>query len=166
MQLIPLTRSPKFLHTAQPGVHDVAPREGSLPEELIESLAGILGRHTTTPGQCGFAVWNGFGATRDDVRSAPTFRVPAREYYLLAGPVGAVRESVLDSPWKQSPNLWWPGDHAWCVATEIDLNTTYIGCDERCRDAILSAPELETAAIAPSRNQLEKRPGQPMARGV
>jgi hypothetical protein len=66
------------------------------------------------------------------LRACPTFRVPAREYRLLAGPIDAVAESVVDSPWSQSPNLWWPHDHAWCVATEIDLNTTYIGCTEAC----------------------------------
>lgn len=27
----------------------------------------------------------------------------------------------------QSANLAWPSDHAWCIATEIDFNTTYIG---------------------------------------
>jgi hypothetical protein len=26
-----------------------------------------------------------------------------------------------------SANLWWPDDRAWCVATEIDFNTTYVG---------------------------------------
>ncbi len=27
----------------------------------------------------------------------------------------------------QTPNLWWPEDRAWFVATEIDLAWTYVG---------------------------------------
>lgn len=149
MQLIPLTGNGKFIHQAQPGVYDAPPREGSLPAEVVSSLLDVLARQTTTPDRCWFAVWNGFGAMRADVRTASTFRVPSREYHLLAGPIQAAAESMLDPPWTQSPNLWWPDDRSWCVATEIDLNTTYIGCDERCGREILDLPDLEAAAIKP-----------------
>jgi hypothetical protein len=27
----------------------------------------------------------------------------------------------------QSPNLWWPADRVWCVASDIDLPSTYLG---------------------------------------
>lgn len=147
MQLIPLVRSEKFIHEGEPGVYDHPPHEGSLPAELIAPLLGVLSRHTTTPDRCWFAVWMGFGATGASLRAAARFHLPARDYYLLEGPIGAASETVLDPPSRQSPNLWWPDDHAWCVATEIDLNTTYIGCSELCRDALLALPELETAAV-------------------
>lgn len=150
MQLNALAREVvRSQHHAQPGVYDVAPRVGSLPAELATPLADVLARHTGTPEQCWFAVWNGFGATRADVRSAPTFLLPAREYHLLVGPVWAAVESALDPPSDQSPNLWWPDDRAWCVATEIDLNTTYVGCNETCRAKILTAPGLEALPIDP-----------------
>jgi hypothetical protein len=32
----------------------------------------------------------------------------------------------------------------------LDLNTTYIGCDDACAEAILAAPELEVLAIDPA----------------
>lgn len=54
------------------------------------------------------------------------------------------------SNWHQSANLWWPDDHAWCVATEIDINTTYIACSEACRDDILAMPELEAFEVNPA----------------
>ncbi len=133
----------------QPGVYDFAPCAGSLPPELVEPLTAALTHYTTTPDRCWFAVWDGFGGTRADVRSAPAFHLLGRDYHLLTGPMGAVAESVLD-PGGQSPNLWWPDDEAWCVATEIDLNTTYIGCSEACGDAILAATELEALRIDPS----------------
>jgi hypothetical protein len=96
-------------------------------------------------------VWNGFGiSTREEVRAAPTFVVPAREYHLLHGPVDCITESVLDGLRHQSANIWWPEDRIWCVATEIDLNTTYIGCDDACRDAILALPGVEALEIDPA----------------
>jgi hypothetical protein len=150
MQLNALTGSSRSLHDPQPGVFDCAPEVGSLPPELAGPLAAALSRHTTTPNRCWFAVWNGFGGTRADVGSAPTFRVPAREYHLLAGPVQAAADNVLEPPSRQSPNLWWPEDRAWCVATEIDLNTTYVGCGDACRDAILALPEVEALPIDPA----------------
>lgn len=150
MQLNALTRSLKYQHQGQPGVYDVEPREGSLPTGLAMDLANVLARHTDAVDRCWFAVWNGFGATRDVVRSASTFRLPNREYYLLGGLLSGVTENALDPPWEQSPNLWWPDDRAWFVATEIDLNTTYIGCSEACRDEILATPELEALAIDPT----------------
>jgi hypothetical protein len=56
---------------------------------------------------------------------------------------------VLEAPW-QSPNLWWPDDHAWCVATEIDLKSTYVSCDEACAAEILARAELEALTIDPA----------------
>jgi hypothetical protein len=38
----------------------------------------------------------------------------------------------------------------WCVATEIDFNTTYVGCDERCCREILSLPDIESFAVDPA----------------
>jgi hypothetical protein len=152
MQLCALTGS---CHSetgeVQPGVYDHAPREGSLPTEVAGPLVRVLARHTMTPERCWFAIWNGFGAMPDDVRQAPTFHLPARDYHLLTGPVvAAADEDLIDAPWGQSANLWWPDDGAWCVATEIDLKTTYVGCDETCREDILAQSELEALPINPA----------------
>jgi hypothetical protein len=43
----------------------------------------------------------------------------------------------------QSPNLFWPADKAWCVATEIDLDSTYVGGSAALIAAILSDERLE-----------------------
>jgi hypothetical protein len=152
MQVRALTRAETYDYNLapQPGVYDVGPEVGSLPADSARALAGVLARHTGTPERCWFAVWNGFGATRSDVRGAPTFHLPARDYFLLAGPIEAASESALDGPGHQSPNLWWPDDRAWCVASEIDLDTTYIGCSEACRDEILAETDLETFAVDPA----------------
>jgi hypothetical protein len=150
MQLCALTGSHHFMNHPQPGVFDRPPRDGSLPPELAAHLATALAAHTATPDRCWFAVWNGFGGTPSHVRAAPTFRVPHREYHLLEGPVPAAAESFLEAPAMQLPNLWWPDDRAWCVASEIDLNTTYIGCDQATSDEIFALRDVEALAIDPA----------------
>jgi hypothetical protein len=150
MLLNALTGDYRFLHHPLPGVYDQPPLEGSLPFELADCLRAALATQTTTPTCCWFAVWNGFGGARVEVSRAATFQVPQREYHLLTGEVGAVSESAVEGPRYQSPNLWWPEDRAWCVATEIDLNTTYVGCNETCREALLALPDAEARSIDPA----------------
>lgn len=148
MQLGALTGCYRYEETAQPGVFDAPPRNGMLEPELAAPLAATLAHHTASGDSCWFAVWNGWGGIRSDVPRAPTFAVPSREFHLLAGPVEAAVENLGEWPGQQSPNLWWPDDRAWCVATEIDFKTTYIGCSEACSDEIL-ATELEAFPIDP-----------------
>ncbi len=45
--------------------------------------------------------------------------------------------------WGYSPNVWWPEDRAWCVATDIDLCDTYVGGSLECVQAVLDHPDLE-----------------------
>ena len=151
VQLGSITGSERYEWAGQPGVFDQPPETGNLPRELLDPLVAVLARHTSTPGTCYFAVWEGWGSLPPEVRSAPTFSVPQRAYHLLAGPADAVRE--LADAWQpygtQSPNLWWPQDHAWCVATEVDLKTTYIGADRSCAQELISLPEVEAATVPP-----------------
>jgi hypothetical protein len=150
MQLDVLTGEPDHRsNEPQPGVFDFRPRDGTLPPELVGPLARALASHTTTPERCWFAVWEGWGDIRSDVARAPKFEVPNRAYHLLSGPLDAVLESVTNYE-GQSASLWWPDDHAWCVATEIDFNTTYIGCDDACSEAIRALPELEALPTDPA----------------
>jgi hypothetical protein len=147
MQLAGLTGSLASAERGQPGVFDYPPEAGSLPEEQAVMLTPVLARHTSTPDRCWFAIWEGFGGLPDEILRAPAFTAPHRLYHLLSGPVDALADGVCDS---QSPNLCWPDDRTWCVATEIDLDTTYIGCDEACSEEILALPELEVLAIDPA----------------
>lgn len=132
----------------QPGVFDLAPDVGTLDRELAHALVPALARNTTTPDRCYFAVWHGFALLRKDVQNAPTFTAPAREYHLLTGPAEVAIENMTEEPRTQSANIWWPEDRAWCVATEIDLNSTYVGCSAACRDDLLEL-DLEAFAIDP-----------------
>ncbi|WP_327045800.1 hypothetical protein OG320_29665 [Microbispora sp. NBC_01189] len=54
--------------------------------------------------------------------------------------------------WTQSPSLFWPADRAWCVATEIDFDSTFVGGSTAAIGAVLTAPMLEAWPIEGGRS--------------
>ena len=48
-----------------------------------------------------------------------------------------------------SPNLMWPADHAWFVATEIDLPWTGIGGSADLVDDLLAEGSLDVERVEP-----------------
>jgi hypothetical protein len=147
----------------QPGLFDRWPKTGSLPLELARVLVRLLADHTTTPDLCWFAAWEGWGdpvfMTRvgstgpaepppgtviERPRQQPTFNVPGRGYYIAKGSLAAALDTVYGVVASyQSASIWWPDDRAWCVATEIDFDWTYVGGSNECIAAVLSCPDLE-----------------------
>lgn len=151
---------------------------------LYATVAAVAARHTSTPDEAWFAIWEGHGfanatthvawqgplddETRaaldaerarlrdEDVRRNGAIRaaldeLPAfetycfghsfRRYLLLRGPVGAVTQ--LDDPGSpgsfQQPDLWWPADRRWFVATDTDFWSLYVGGDEAFVDELASS---------------------------
>jgi hypothetical protein len=139
------------------------PYEGSLESQPLAVLADVLSRFTR--GWCYFALWEGYGwmhgspahgflggraippAFPPDVMSGPRLRLPAREYLLFRGQL----TDVLHLGWTypggtddlQSPNLMWPADRSWCVATEIDFDSTLVGGTEELAESLLATDGLE-----------------------
>ena len=75
--------------------------------------------------------------------------LPWREYELFEGPLAGANSFELSSHCYQSPNLWWPSDHSWCVASEIDLPWTYVGGSKELIRQLLADERLETVVAAP-----------------
>jgi hypothetical protein len=152
------------------------PHEGSLFAPDAEVLAAILRDWTATPEDCWFCVWDGFGwdnastfaaltetgrppeiieePRRDPVpgpvREGPRVHLPNRDYLLYQGPTAAVGTLArVDGTYGQYPNLWWPADRAWCVASEIDLQWTYVGGPRGLIDAVLADDRIEALPAAP-----------------
>ncbi len=96
------------------------------------------------------------GAFAPEVLAAERLTLPGRSYLLFRGALADV-VTVLepDGPWScpgigswgQSPNLLWPTDRSWCLATEIDLDSTVIGGPARVIDAVLAHPALEALRL-------------------
>jgi hypothetical protein len=125
------------------------PPEGCMPQADTAVLASILESHTTTAERCWFAMWDGYGWGDPERRSAeeleriPNLRVRGRRYYLLRGPVGSASRLEVDDRLFQSASLWWPDDRAWCVATSIDGDSTYVAGGRTCIRAVLDDERLE-----------------------
>ena len=85
--------------------------------------------------------------------SAPRLHLPGRGYLLFDGPLDAmdafVRYDGGPSSGEQSPNLLWPADRAWCVGTEIDLDSTLVAGDAETIAAVLACPDLEAWPVLP-----------------
>jgi hypothetical protein len=143
MQWPALTGAWEYLdEDSQPPVWDRAPDEGHLPVPAAERLAAVLTAHTTTPDDCYFGLWSGGGLVLAD---APTLVLPHRAFWLLRGPIGLATANLADEPMEQSAHLWWPADRAWCVVTDIDLMSTYVGGSADCIADLLASDGLEVA---------------------
>ena len=115
---------------------------GSLPVPERQILVEMLRSATSTPDGCWFCVWEGFGGLDDDGVDARV-EVPGRRYLLAQGPIEMALADFVGFGSDQSPNVWWPEDRAWVVATEIDFAWTYVGGDRSVVSRILDDPGLE-----------------------
>jgi hypothetical protein len=90
---------------------------------------------------------------------------PDREYLLWSGPVAAAAASSVPPDWPlfaedwdavelsgplDGPNVWWPADRAWFVASEIDLAWTYVGGPQALIDAIVGDQRCPTEPTTPT----------------
>jgi len=63
---------------------------------------------------------------------------------VVATRIGTEPPELPEVFWEdQSPNLWWPDDRAWFVATDIDYAWTYIGGSTELIDQLLADDRLE-----------------------
>jgi hypothetical protein len=151
------------------------PPDGNLPAGLLRILCATLAEHTTTPRSCWFCLWDGYGwlygspsvaimgrrgsipvppAFPAEVLEGPRVRLPGRDYLLFAGSLAAATQLGWTDPYgsffPQSPNLFWPQDHAWCVASEIDLFCTLVAGSDALAEALVGDPRLEAWRVQPA----------------
>jgi hypothetical protein len=122
------------------------PREGHLIQPDLSALLDVLARQTDRADRSWFCLWDGYGWVQE-ARNTPRVRLPSRDYLLFEGALAA----ATDMGWQmtdafrapQSPNLFWPDDQRWCVATEIDLDSTFVGGSVALIDGLLADRRLE-----------------------
>lgn len=184
------SRYARLFHPLRPGADPDDPDElvnleGDLASEVLLRLLRVLERHTTTPQDCYFCLWEGFGdihgglsvgllyATDDppradgqppvvppafppEVINGPRVRMPARDYLLFRGPLHEAGQwgaaDLLPGVVRpiNSPNLMWPADHAWFVATEIDLPWTGIGGSTELIETLMADESFDIEQVEPS----------------
>ncbi|MFC4905869.1 hypothetical protein [Actinomadura gamaensis] len=145
------TRFDELAKGASGRLWDEGPRAGEFPASRLPALASVLRAHTRTPDACWFCLWDGWGWIPDGTfASAPRVRLPHRDYLLYEGPVDAADEFGQRGDgffFPQSPNLFWPADRGWCVATEIDLESTYVGGSAALAEALLTDDRFEALSV-------------------
>lgn len=146
------------------------PRLGVLSKQQMGALTDLLPKFTSSA-QTFFCLWEGYGYVTGAVaalqvfkQGAPTagaqrprrwnlrmpvpkgrgnlperkrVKLPHRDYLLFRGPIAKAQG------WEDGPNLWWPDNRSWFVASEIDLPYTYVGGTQELIDAILAHPAIE-----------------------
>jgi hypothetical protein len=131
------------------------PQVGTLHPADAGTLIAVLARYTSTPDRCWFCTWEGWGSVFFD--AGPRVELPGRNYALSVGPLAGLA-SRMDAQDDHSPNLWWPDDRAWCVATEIDLAWTYVGGSAALISDVLANPHLEAQPASPDYSHQQRPP--------
>lgn len=176
LELRPDTQFPQIAllpPTAGPSRQVLAPDEGTLCNADASALIDVLRRHTPAAEPCWFAVWDGYGweasvsYTSEDgaedtppshlqdpiprrVREGPRVDLPHRTYVLYRG--GLEDALAFVESQGQTPNLWWPQDHSWCVASELDLTWTHVGGSRELVDELVGSPGLEALPSEPTQS--------------
>ena len=148
-------------------------REGVLPEAVAKALIEVLSAHTPQRDPLWLAIWEGYGYLYADAslitltstrfvaegeepgpppivwrrppsrrKGTPRLMLPGRDYLLYRGSLAQV------PGWMEGPNLWWPVERAWCVASEIDLPWTFVGGSTDLIDGVLGHPDLNARRIS------------------
>lgn len=156
------------------------PSTGAMDIETLDALCEILIVHTVDPAHCFFGLctiqdWeDSFSA--DELQ--PLLTLPdGRDHIVLAAPLSAVNQIAYD--WSKStstgmtsisgkaekplltpdpseylrreaPNLIWPADESWFVASEVDFDSTLVGGTDKLIEAIVESSKLEAWQVEPS----------------
>ncbi len=145
------------------------PNIGTLESHQAEHLIEVLRTYTSTPTAVSFALWDGLGwdhtkrmspehpgteSVPDPVpgsaRHGPRMRIPGRDYLIYRA---SLEEALVWMPsQRQTPHYWWPKDHAWAVASDVDLPWTVVAgapdlIECLARDSIIEVLPLCTDAM-------------------
>jgi hypothetical protein len=91
------------------------------------------------------AVWEGWGDVPPQrFPGAARLATPGRGHFLLRGPLTGVLVSVAATGFdRPTAGLWWPADRAWFVATELDLDWTFVAGGTQLVERLHQNPRLE-----------------------
>lgn len=148
--------------------------------ETLDALCGILAGHSADLAHCffGLCTIEGWLDSISVEELQPLLELPCnRDYIVLTGPLSAVDQIAVDwskssSLWvahaveneagpppepgsseflrRQAPNLIWPADQSWLVASEVDFDSTLVGGSYSLIEAIVESPELEAWQVEPT----------------
>jgi hypothetical protein len=128
------------------------PHADGLPAASLSALLEVLAVHTSTPGDCFIGVWEGYGWPVEAWAGSEALELENRTYLIRRGPLALAREIGWDRSRDrldmEPPNVLWPADRAWFVASDTDLDSTYLGGSAALIDGLLARAGLEAWPIA------------------
>lgn len=121
--------------------------------DLMRLVLEVLRRHTGTPDEGYFCLWEGWGTRIPGFK--PMVRIPNRAYFLFEGPLAEAGQWGVDDQHGETlvPALVWPADRAWCVAKDVDQHWIGVGAPEAAIQELLSAPGLDVVKADPAEQQ-------------
>jgi hypothetical protein len=154
------------------------PPVGAMDLETLDALCDVLAEHTADANHCffGLCTIHGWLDSFSAEELSSLLELPCgRNHIVLSGPLSAVDQIVYD--WSNSmqmtfvargskelpptqdpseflqrdaPNLIWPEDHSWFVASEVDFDSTLVGGNAALVDAIIESSKLEAWRVRPA----------------
>lgn len=156
------------------------PAVGSMDLDELDALGGILAAHAVDPTRCffGLCTIQSWLDSFSPGELKPLLHLPmGRDHIVLAGPLSAIDQIAFDwskpsssrritVAWREGqpppdlsefdwmrrepPNLIWPSDHSWLVASEVDFDSTLVGGSAELIEAIVESPKLEAWVVQPT----------------
>lgn len=134
---------------------------GEMYQSELAALAELLAAHTVPSQDIFQAVWDGWGGFEPGRHDIPTGAGTTltvanglRDYWVFRGSMAElVRPPWFDEEWgrsEQTPNLAWALDRSWCLASEIDFDSTLVGGTAELIAAVVHSPFLEALEVTPS----------------
>jgi hypothetical protein len=98
-----------------------------------------------------------------EILKGPKLRLRHRDYVLFDGPLASVlsfgrREEILGREVLRhhAPDFIWPDDHAWFIATDVDLDVAYIGGSRALIEDVISDERLVATRVTAEDPLLEE----------
>lgn len=133
------------------------------PSDLDEArrALAVLAGFTSTPDDCWFAVWEGYGGSIEVPPALPLLDLvdaelgSVRRYALLRGRLDDLQDWERDvgDGLLVPPAFVWPADHRWCLAADVDPHWAGIGAEEAAVAALLGTPGLDVVRTDPAQTQ-------------
>jgi hypothetical protein len=124
------------------------PSPGGLPIDRLGALLRLLARYTSAGDRCFVGVWEGYGwLSLSDQSVGDELRLDQRTFLVTRAPIDAASSVGWRHPMgvliPETPTLVWPEDQAWFVASDVDLDSTYIGGSGCLIEAVLAEASFE-----------------------
>lgn len=132
------------------------PSLGDMDLPVLDALCEVLAAHSVNSEDCFFGLCEIWSWVNDLLpeggRKQPRLELPlGRNHVVLRGPLMAVNQIGNPRTFaRHAPQLIWPADCTWLLATEVDFDSTLVGGDATLIKAIVESSELEAWQVEPT----------------